>query len=65
MMISIAPMSPSRRRLAPDVRFEIRRAAVRYEEADERLQPHERLLGGAQKAEGQAEAVETGCPALV
>jgi hypothetical protein len=65
MMISIAPMSPSRRRLA-------RMSASRsvewrwcHEEAGERLQPQERLLGGAQKAEGQAKPVETGGPALV
>src|SRR6202043_2225600 len=32
-------------KVGADVRFEIRRAAVRYEEADERLQPQERLLG--------------------
>jgi hypothetical protein len=58
-------MSPSRRRLA-------RMSASRsvewrwcHEEAGERLQPQERLLGGAQKAEGQAKPVETGGPALV
>jgi hypothetical protein len=44
---------------------EIRRAAVRHQKAGERLQRQKRLLGGAQKAEVQSEAVETGGPAPV
>jgi hypothetical protein len=52
-------------KVGADVRFEIRRAAVRYEEADERLQPQERLLGGAQQTKRQPKPVETDSPALV
>src|SRR6202040_2182451 len=52
-------------KVGAEVRFEIRRAAVRYEEADERLQPQERLLGGAQQTKRQPKPVETDSPALV
>src|SRR5215469_4017733 len=64
-MISIAPMSPSRRRSA---RMSASRSVERRcgrQEAGECLQPLERLLGGAQQAEDQPETVETGSPALI
>src|SRR5580704_15186377 len=58
------PREPLAAKPGADVCLEICRVAVFHQKASKGLQAHERLLGGAQEAQRQAEAVEADSPAL-